>query len=564
MLTVYLTNSEKYSHKDMVGGRIMKKGIKKPLVVAAGFVLAGTVLSQTTVSADKYKTINWTETAPLSTMDPSKVTAAIDFDGLTATNDGLFRADKNDDPQPALAESYTKSADGLHYTFKLRHNLKWSNGDPLTAKDFVYGWQRTNDPKTGSQYAYLYSGIKNADAIQAGKEKDLSKLGVKAVDDNTLQVDLERPLPQLVGMLPMAPFFPQNEAFVKKTGNNYGTQSKYLLSSGPYVQKDWNGSNDVVTYEKNPKYYDKDAVKTKKLVIKTIADQNTGYNLYKSNTIDFTTLSPQQVTASRHNKAYTTIPSATTAYLQLNEKTVPEFKNTNIRRAISYGIDRNVLTDKVLTGSATPATTFSATKLVKDPNNGEDFSKSVTLKDAVSYDLPKAQKLFDEGLKETGKKSLTVQLLVDDSDAAKRTSQYLQDQLQHIKGLKVTIKTVPYKQRIQLSGEKQFQAVISLWGADYPDPSTFSDLYKAGASFNEGSWNNKEYTDLIDKANGPDVNNPKARFNDYKQAEHIMSKEMGVVPLYYRSQAAFVRPSVKGMVAHPSGAPYDFKWAYKE
>jgi len=130
MLTVYLTNSEKYSHKDMVGGRIMKKGIKKPLVVAAGFVLAGTVLSQTTVSADKYKTINWTETAPLSTMDPSKVTAAIDFDGLTATNDGLFRADKNDDPQPALAESYTKSADGLHYTFKLRHNLKWSNGDP--------------------------------------------------------------------------------------------------------------------------------------------------------------------------------------------------------------------------------------------------------------------------------------------------------------------------------------------------------------------------------------------------------------------------------------------------
>ncbi|MCM0596028.1 peptide ABC transporter substrate-binding protein [Weissella uvarum] len=538
--------------------------IIKPALIATGVSLALPLAFQTGVHADKYKTINWTETAPISTMDPSKVTAANDFDALTATNDGLFRADKHNNPQLALAESYTKSKDGKKYIFKLRPNLKWSNGTPLTAHDFVYGWQRTNDPKTGSQYAYLYSGIKNADAIQSGKEKDLSKLGVKALDDRTLEVDLERPLPQLIQMLPMAPFFPQNEAFVKKAGSNFGTQSKYILSSGPYVQQDWNGSNDTVSYKKNQNYYDKRAVKTNHLVIKTIADANTGYNLYKSNTIDFTNLSPQQVTASRHNKAYTTVPSATTSYMELNEKTVPEFKNTNIRRAISYAIDRNVLTDKLLTGSATPATTFSSTHLVKDPNNGEDFSKSATVKGAVDYDLPKAQKLFDEGMKQEGKKNLKVQLLIDDSDAGKRSAQFLQDQLQRIKGLDVSIKTVPYKQRLSLTQEKNFQMVISLWGADYADPSTFLDLYKSGAPFNSGSWNNEKYTKLIDKANNQDVNNPKKRFADYKQAEQIMSKEMGVVPLYYRSQAAFMRPSVKGMVTHPAGAIYDFKWAYKE
>ncbi|MBS0949678.1 peptide ABC transporter substrate-binding protein [Weissella minor] len=546
----------------------MKKSIGKPLALAAGFMLAGTVLAQATASADedegKYKPITWAETAPLSSMDPSKVTAAIDFDGLTATNDGLFRADKNNKPQPALAESYEVSDDGLHYTFKLRKGAEWSNGTPITANDFVYGWQRTNDPKTASQYAYLFSGIKNADAIQNGKEKDLSKLGVKAEDDHTLKVDLEKPLPQLISMLPMAPFFPQNEAFVKEVGAKYGTQSKYILSSGPYVQEDWNGSNDTVNYKKNEKYYDKDAVKTKKLTIKTIADQNTGYNLYKSDTLDFTTLSPQQVTASKNDKAFTTIPSATASYIQLNEKQVPEFKNTNIRRAISYGIDRKILADKILTGSATPATTFSATKLVENPNDGEDFSKSVTVDGAVTHDLDKAQELFDKGLKETGSKNLEIELLADDSDGAKRSAEFLQSQLQQIKGLKVKIKMVPFKQRLSLSADKKFDMVISIWSADYADPSTFLDLYKSDSPFNEGSWHNDEYDALIKRANGEHVNDPKKRFADYKEAEQLMSKEMGVVPLYYRSNAAFVRPSVKGMVYQPAGAPYDFKWAYKE
>ena len=244
----------------------MNKVLKTSALLSTALIL-GSTLAPITADAAKYKTINWTEGADLGTMDPSKSTAAVDFDALQATGDGLYRNDKSNKPALALAESVEKSDDGLSYTFKLRSGLKWSNGDALTAHDFVYGWQRTNDPKTASQYAYLFSGIKNAGAIQSGEEKDLSTLGVNAVDDTTLEVTLEKPMPQLESVLTMAPFYPQNQKFVEKSGKKYGTAAKYTLSSGPFILKGWTGSNNKYSLVKNDKYYDAKVVKTPKVVV---------------------------------------------------------------------------------------------------------------------------------------------------------------------------------------------------------------------------------------------------------------------------------------------------------
>ncbi len=541
----------------------MNKLLKTSALLSTALILGSTV-APLTADAAKYKTINWTEGADLGTMDPSKSTAAVDFDALQATGDGLYRNDKSGKPALALAESVEKSEDGLSLTFKLRSGLQWANGDALTAHDFVYGWQRTNDPKTESQYAYLFSGIKNADAIQSGENTDLSSLGVTAVDDTTLEVQLEKPMPQLESVLTMAPFYPQNQKFVEKVGKKYGTAAKYTLASGPYILKDWTGSNNKYSLVKNNKYYDAAVVKTPKVVVQTIKDQNTGYNLYKSGKVDFTNLSPDQVKASKKNKAYKVIPQASTFYMEFNQKKVKALANEKIRQAISYSIDRKTLSDKILTGTATPATTFTSTKLAVDPNTNEDFAKAAEVKGAIAYDKTKAKKLFKEGMKEAGVKKLTLQMVTDDTDGAKRTAQFLQSQMEKLDGLKIDIKTVPFKQRLALSQEKKFDLVITAWGADYGDPSTFLDLYTKDSSFNNGSWDNAQYNELMQAAKTTDVNDDKKRYDDYKQAEQIIDKEVGVAPLYYRSYATLFRTSVKGVVMNPAGAPYDWKWAYKK
>lgn len=541
----------------------MNKLLKTSALLSTALILGSTV-APLTADAAKYKTINWTEGADLGTMDPSKSTAAVDFDALQATGDGLYRNDKSGKPALALAESVEKSEDGLSLTFKLRSGLQWANGDALTAHDFVYGWQRTNDPKTASQYAYLFSGIKNADAIQSGENTDLSSLGVTAVDDTTLEVQLEKPMPQLESVLTMAPFYPQNQKFVEKVGKKYGTAAKYTLASGPYILKDWTGSNNKYSLVKNNKYYDAAVVKTPKVVVQTIKDQNTGYNLYKSGKVDFTNLSPDQVKASKKNKAYKVIPQASTFYMEFNQKKVKALANEKIRQAISYSIDRKTLSDKILTGTATPATTFTSTKLAVDPNTNEDFAKAAEVKGAIAYDKTKAKKLFKEGMKEAGVKKLTLQMVTDDTDGAKRTAQFLQSQMEKLDGLKIDIKTVPFKQRLALSQEKKFDLVITAWGADYGDPSTFLDLYTKDSSFNNGSWDNAKYNELMQAAKTTDVNDDKKRYDDYKQAEQIIDKEVGVAPLYYRSYATLFRTSVKGVVMNPAGAPYDWKWAYKK
>ncbi|MBJ7656916.1 peptide ABC transporter substrate-binding protein [Weissella confusa] len=541
----------------------MNKLLKTSALLSTALILGSTV-APLTADAAKYKTINWTEGADLGTMDPSKSTAAVDFDALQATGDGLYRNDKSGKPALALAESVEKSEDGLSLTFKLRSGLQWANGDALTAHNFVYGWQRTNDPKTASQYAYLFSGIKNADAIQSGENTDLSSLGVTAVDDTTLEVQLEKPMPQLESVLTMAPFYPQNQKFVEKVGKKYGTAAKYTLASGPYILKDWTGSNNKYSLVKNSKYYDAAVVKTPKVVVQTIKDQNTGYNLYKSGKVDFTNLSPDQVKASKKNKAYKVIPQASTFYMEFNQKKVKALANEKIRQAISYSIDRKTLSDKILTGTATPATTFTSTKLAVDPNTNEDFAKAAEVKGAIAYDKTKAKKLFKEGMKEAGVKKLTLQMVTDDTDGAKRTAQFLQSQMEMLDGLKIDIKTVPFKQRLALSQEKKFDLVITAWGADYGDPSTFLDLYTKDSSFNNGSWDNAQYNELMRAAKTTDVNDDKKRYDDYKQAEQIIDKEVGVAPLYYRSYATLFRTSVKGVVMNPAGAPYDWKWAYKK
>ncbi|MCT0025955.1 peptide ABC transporter substrate-binding protein [Weissella confusa] len=539
----------------------MNKFVKNSVLMSATLVMvAGTGLP--VVSASEAKAINWTLTGDLKTTDPSNVADIPSQDAVMATGEGLYRVGKSGQPELAAAQSAEVSQDGLTWTFKLRDNLKWSDGSKLTAQDFVYSWQRTNDPKTAAIGAMFFSGVKNADAIQAGKVTDLNELGAKALDDTTLQVTLERPLPQFKAELAMMYFFPEKQSFVEQTGQKFGTTAVDSLSSGPYVLKKWDGSSSSYTYEKNPNYWDAANVKTPAVNVTTTADATTSFNLYNSGKTDFALLNATQARNSKNKPGYTVVDTAATTYMTMNQKN-KALQNVKVRQALSFAVNREKLAKNVLTGAAEPAKTFTAKGLAKYPNTDKDFTVGAHTK-YVSYDKAQAAKLWQQGLKQVGQKQVKLTLLTNDTDAAKQTGQYLQSQLEtNLKGLTVSVKSVPAKQTSSLQKAGKFDLSLATWNADYTDPVDMLQTLVTGASWNLTGWSDKKYDALYDKATTTDANDEKARFKDLAAAEEYAQKQGAVAPLTYSKMTALMNPKVKGVFVNPVGGTFDWKNAVK-
>lgn len=213
------------------------------------------------------------ETDVVSSLDTSVTASIPQWDTLVQTMAGLYRSDKNDQPVPAVATSYHKSSDGKTYTFNLSHNAKWSNGDTVTAQDFVTAWRKGVSPKAMSGYNYIFSNIKNADQISQGK-KAVSSLGVKTVGKYKLVVQLENPEPTFIDKMVMPAFYPQNTRLVKKYGAKYGTAAKYTAFDGAFKVTKWTNTSEKWTAVKNPYYYAKNAVKLQKLNYQVVKDSN--------------------------------------------------------------------------------------------------------------------------------------------------------------------------------------------------------------------------------------------------------------------------------------------------
>ena len=230
------------------------------LVSASVLAACGSNKSGSSSSSAK-QVVNWIENAEIPTMDLSKATDVTSMNQLGNVEEGLYRLGENDKVENALATKTQVSKDGKTWTFTLRKS-KWSDGTPLTAKDFVFSWRRTVNPKTASEYAYLFEGVHNATQISAGKAP-VNSLGVEAQGDYKLVVRLDKRIPYFKLLMGFPLFFPQQEKAVQKFGSKYGTASKYMVYNGPFVQKGWTGSNLSWKLVKNPNYWDKSAVKLK-------------------------------------------------------------------------------------------------------------------------------------------------------------------------------------------------------------------------------------------------------------------------------------------------------------
>ena len=531
------------------------------IVTLAG---CGTKTSSTSNDSSKYaakQVLNWTESSELATSDLAQATDTLSFTVLQNTQEGLYRLNKSGTPKNALATSTKLTNGGKTYTFNLRKDAKWSNGQPVTAKDFVYSWQRTVNPKTASQDAFYLFQVKNAEAVNAGK-KPLSALGIKATGKYQLTVNLTKPVSYFKKLLAWPLFYPLNQKAVNQYGKKYGTSSATTVSNGPFKLTDWNGTSKSWVLAKNKTYWDKKNVYLTKINEQVTESTTTSYNLFNAKKTDETLLSGQQVKNNLNNANFVKRLPTGTQRLDLNEKKVAAFKNVNVRKAFSAAIDRNQLVKNVLQDGSVASSGFVPKGMGNNPKTGEDFSKEATVNSAVSYDLKRAKKLLAKGYKQTGTKKLAVTLSISDTDAAKQAAEFVQSALNKLPGVTVTIKTVPYVQLISQQHSGNYELTFSGWQSVFADPINFLDVYEKDSSYNTSGWSNSQFDKLLDQSENQYGNQASKRWANLVAAEKVLMNDQGTIPLYQAAKSQLVRKNVKNIVYNPAGVPYDFKTTY--
>ncbi|MCA0984874.1 peptide ABC transporter substrate-binding protein [Halobacillus yeomjeoni] len=507
--------------------------------------------------------ITVTAKSEIPSMDPQLITDSVGFQWAGETLEGLYRLDENSQLTEGMAESSEVSDDGLTWTFKLR-DAKWSNGDPVTANDFVYAWRRAVDPDVGSEYGPYFLGgiIKNASAISNG-EKDIEELGAKAVDEKTLEVQLEKPVPYFKSMTVFVTFMPMNQSYVEEQGENFATEAEYTLANGPFKMTEWN-HGEGWTVEKNESYWDADTVQLDKINAKVIKEVSTGVNLYESGEIDQTELNAEFVDQYRTNEAFEVVEKPYLYFFKFNQEAHPALANVDARKAISLAIDRQSLVDVILNDGSVPAEGYVPSNFVSMPESGKDFREAQG--PLVGSDEEKAKEHWSKALEALGEESVTIELLGDDTGTSKNVLAYYKDQLESkLDGLTIKLVEVPFKERVRRDSASEFQIEAATWGPDYVDPNTYLNMYLTDGQNNNMNYSSEEYDALIKKANDEYAQQPEKRFETFLEAERLLLEEdAAVAPIYQDAKAQLFRPSIKGVFTTATGPEFEFKWAYVE
>lgn len=514
---------------------------------------------------DAEQILNLEETAAIPSVDSAIVEDAVGFNVLNNVNEGLYRLNQENIAEPAMAaEEAEISEDGLTFTFKLR-DAKWSDGSPVTAADFVFAWQRAIDPATGSPYGpFMMSGtVKNATAISEGK-MDKKELGIVAKDEKTLEVTLERPVPYFLSLMSFGTFYPQKEEFVTSKGDAYATNSDSLLYNGPFVLTDWDGTSDSWVYKKNDQYWDAENVKLTQINVNVVKESATGVKLYQDGKLDRANVSGDLAMQYSTDPEAVTQPETSVFYMKFNQqkngKETP-LANVNIRKALAKSFQKEDLADVVLANGSIPAN-FLVPKDFAFDEDKKDFRDLSG--DHLTYNVEEAQEFWKKGLEELGVQELELEILGGDTETSKKMDEYFKSQLEtNLEGLKISLKEVPFAVRLELDEKQDYDIQISGWGPDFQDPISFLDLFVTDGTNNLMSFSNKEYDQLIADSKADLALKPKERYEAFAKAEKLLLEdEAAIAPIYQRGLIFLEKPYFKGLVSHPFGADYSYKWAY--
>ena len=468
-----------------------------------------------------------------TTLDPTKGQSIGDNEIQHAVTEGLTRNTAGD-VKPGIAESWDESEDGLTYTFHLRKDAKWSDGEPITAADFEYSWKRLVNPETASPYAFIGDCLKNGQAIEQGN-MDVEELGVKAVDDTTLEVTLEHPTSYFLSLIGSSgQYAPLRQDVVEKYGTDFAATSEKNVYSGPFVMT--SSEDNVWTFAKNDNYWDKDSINLDKCELNYVENTDTQLSMYEAGDLDYVQV-PTAYVSDYKDKAEV-FANGNVDFCYINSKSDnPVLGNKNFRLALNYALNRN---DYNKLANADTYTAFNGLVFPGLQAKGTTYGEAYDL-NSYSYpldgDQDKATEYLNAAMQELGianASDITVEVVTTDADSSKRIVETLQEQWQNALGINVKIRQVTYADIYgKVFPEHDYEIGYGGWGSDYDDPYSYLELFKGDSSYNYSQYENPEVDQLlIASQDEPDTDK---RMDELNQVEQDILADGAFVPLQARN-----------------------------
>ncbi|GAB7227131.1 ABC transporter substrate-binding protein [Vibrio rotiferianus] len=525
-----------------------KNKITQALLLGAGLAVAAASTTAFaadvpagTKLADKQELVrgNGTEVA---TIDPHKSQGVPESHVIRDLLEGLVNQNADGDTIPGVAESW-ETPDNKTFTFHLRKDAKWSNGDPVTAQDFVYSWQRAVDPATASPYSWYmeYTKMKNAKDIVAGK-KDKSELGVKATDDHTLVVELDSAVPYFVMMMGHTTTKPVHKATIEKYGDQW-TKPEHFVGNGAYVVDKW-VVNERLVLKRNEQYWDNDKTILNKVTFLPIENQVSEMNRFLAGEIDFTNELPLEHykrLKKEHPESVSVVGNLCTYYYLFNTKKAP-FDDVRVRKAVSYAIDRNIVANAIMGQGQKPAY-FLTPEITAHFNPEMPAYGKMTQKER---DAEAARLLAEAGY---GKDNpLKFSLLYNTSENHKKVAVALGSMWKKALGVNVTLENQEWKTYLSTKDSGNFEVARAGWCGDYNEASSFLTLMKSGNTTGGIHYDSKAYDELMEKAITSKSEAERSAL--YAEAEKLMAKDMPIAPIYQYVKSRLLSPKVGGFPAN--------------
>ncbi len=480
----------------------------------------------------------------VSDLDPHLATGLSEYSVISALFEGLVAEDPVDlHPVPGVAESWEVSPDGLVYTFHLRANARWSNGEPVTAQDFVGSWRRVLTPSLGADYATMLYIIAGAEAFHQGATKDFGQVGVTAPDARTLRVTLARPTPQFPAMLTHQVWFPVPMASLAASGPAYErgnpwTRPGRLVGNGPFVLKSWRPGQEIVV-EKSPAYWDAAHVRLQAIHFYPFDSMDAAERAFRTGQLHMTeTLPVGKVDAYRRDapQFLRIDPYLDTYFFRLNVRR-PPLNDERVRRALSLALDRTTIVEKILRGGQQPAMAFTPPGL-----------PGYTPPAGSTTDFAEARRLLAAAGFPDGKGLPPLELLYNSSENHRIVCEAVQEMWRRELGLRVRLVNQELKAVLAARRAGDYQILLFDWAADYLDAGSFLDVWRSDSGNNHTGWSDAGYDRLIDQAEH--TGDSAARAGLFQQAEQLLLNAAPIIPLYYSTHVFLLQPSVKGW--HPT------------
>jgi oligopeptide transport system substrate-binding protein len=456
-------------------------------------------------------------------IDPAVVTGQLEGRICYALFEGLLHFDRFGKPQPGIAESWDLSSDGKTYTFRLRATARWSNGDPVTAKDFLLSWKRILLPETASEYAYLLYHVKNAQPFNEGTLKDFDSVGLKAIDDRTFRVELEAPVPYFLDLCSFATLLPVHLATVEKYGDDWIKPDK-LVNNGPFLLKEWR-LNYRIRLQKNPLYWDASHVTLNTIDALPIDNSITAYNFYASKVADLILdkglTPPSLIPELKSRPDFHAAPFLGNYFIRFNVRRKP-LDDVRVRQAFAMAIDRERIVQKITQAGEPPAYSFTPPGTASGYQPPKMFGR----------DVQKARRLLSEAGYPDGKGFPTVTYLYDSKKLNEDIAVEIQNMLSDALGVHIELQKQEWKVYLNSLSRLDYDFARSSWVGDYNDPNTFIDCFVSGGGNNRTGWSSKEYDNLVAAA-ALEADSAK-RSQIFRQAEEILLNQgTPICPLYY-------------------------------